>query len=79
MADFHDASAGFEIYRSRNGQVSRKALNAALEARRFRKIADRTFGHYGKLLRHGYSEYVSINRLDIKHANDSPRPRLRGA
>jgi hypothetical protein len=29
------------------------------------------FRHYEKLTRLGYSEYVSINRLDIRHANDS--------
>ena len=71
MATFEDAAAGWEIFRSRAGVVSRTQVNAALSARGRDPISDRTFGHYQKLHRLGYTEYVSINRLDIRHANDS--------
>lgn len=71
MADYADAAAGWEIYRDRNGNVSKSALNAALGSRGMAEIADRTYKHYGKLLLHGYTNYLSINRLDIKHANTS--------
>lgn len=71
MARFEDALTGWEIYRSRSGQVSKDQLNAALRARGREPISDRTFRHYGKLLRLGYVDYVSINRLDVRHANES--------
>lgn len=71
MASFEDAVAGWEIYRNRQGSVSRTQLNQGLRAQGLEPIAERTFVHYGKLLRLGYSEYVSINRLDIRHANES--------
>jgi len=71
VASFEDAVAGWEIYRSRQGAVSRTQLNQALLVQGLEPIAERTFTHYGKLLRLGYNEYVSINRLDIRHANES--------
>lgn len=56
---------------SRNGQVSRAQLNVALRSRGREPISDRTYNHYRKLMRLGYTEYVPINRLDIRHANES--------
>jgi hypothetical protein len=71
MARFEDALTGWEIYFERSGDVSKNQLNEALRSRGRQPISDRTYGHYSKLLRLGYSEYISINRLDIRHANDS--------
>jgi hypothetical protein len=71
MAQFEDALTGWEIFLARSGGVSRNQLNAALSARGRQPISDRTYKHYRKLLRLGYSDYVSINRLDIRHANES--------
>lgn len=71
MASFEDAAAGWETYRDRDGAVTRSQLNQALRMRGFEPISNRTYAHYNKLLRLGYTEYVSINRLDIRHANDS--------
>lgn len=71
MARFEDALTGWEIFLDRSGAVSRSQLNAALSSRGREPISDRTYGHYSKLLRLGYSDYVSINRLDIRHANES--------
>lgn len=70
MARFDDALVGWEIFRQRNGNVSRPQLNAAIRQRGKEPIAERTYRHYQKLRRLGYQEYVSINRLDIRHAND---------
>ena len=72
MATFEDAAAGWDIFRrARRTPPSRTQINAALMGRGRRPISERTYGHYEKLLRLGYSEYVSINRLDVRHANDS--------
>jgi hypothetical protein len=71
MAGFEDALTGWEIFFDRFGNVSKNQLNEALRSRGGQPISDRTYRHYSKLLRLGYSEYISINRLDIRHANDS--------
>lgn len=71
MATFEDALTGWEIFFAQSGEVSRSQLNAALTSRGREPISDRTYKHYSKLLRLGYSDYVSINRLDIRHANES--------
>jgi hypothetical protein len=71
MARFEDALTGWEIFLGRSGEVSKNQLNAALRSRGREPISDRTYKHYSKLLRLGYSDYVSINRLDIRHANES--------
>ncbi len=71
MARFEDALTGWEIFLGRSGEVSKNQLNAALSSRGREPISDRTYKHYSKLLRLGYSDYVSINRLDIRHANES--------
>lgn len=71
MAQFEDALTGWEIYLARSGDVSRNQLNAALQSRGREPISERTYRHHDKLRRFGYTDYVSINRLDIRHANDS--------
>lgn len=71
VASFEDAASGWAVFRARSGEVTRAQLNQALRAQGRQPISDRTYAHYQKLLRLGYSEYVSINRLDIRHANDS--------
>lgn len=71
MADFGDAAAGWEIFRPRGGEIGRQQLNIALENLGHNPVSPRTYRHYQKLLRMGFREYVSINRLDIRYANDS--------
>jgi len=71
MARFEDALTGWEIFRDRSGEVSKNQINAALRSRGREPISDRTYTHYSKLLVLGYSDYVPINRLDIRHANES--------
>jgi hypothetical protein len=71
QATFSDAAAGWEIFRETEGQASRDEINAALTDRGYNPISKRTVTHYRKLLRLGYTEYVSINRLDLRHSNES--------
>lgn len=71
MAQFEDAVVGWGIYRDRSGQVSLQQLNQAIRAQGREPVSPRMYKHYEKLMRLGYDEYVSINRLDIRHANDS--------
>src|SRR5688500_7053391 len=71
MASFEDAALGWTIYRDRGGNVSRTQVNQALRVMGREPISKRTYLHYGKLIRLGYYEYVSINRLDLRHSNES--------
>jgi hypothetical protein len=71
MASFEDAALGWIVYRDRGGDVSRAQINQALRSRGRKSISKRTYAHYGKLMRLGYFEYVSINRLDLRHSNES--------
>lgn len=71
MARFEDALSGWEIFLARSGNVSKNQLNEALRSRGREPISDRTYRHYSKLLRLGYTDCVSINRLDIRHTNQS--------
>lgn len=68
-AQYRDAAKGWELFRSTHGNVTLEEINQFLTARGYHPIALRTFNHYRKLQRLGYSSYVSINRLDIRHAS----------
>jgi len=70
-ASYEDAAIGWVIYRDRKGDVGREQLNAALSDLGRSGIAKRTYEHYQKMLKLGYKDYVSINRLDLRHASDS--------
>lgn len=70
-ARYRDAAAGWDIYKRLHGEVTLPELNEALQAQGFRRVAPRTYSHYQKLARLGYEEYVSINRLDLRHATSS--------
>lgn len=70
QARFVDAAEGWTIYRQHRGDISLFEINQALRSRGYRAVSPRTFDHYGKLRRLGYDDYVSINRLDLRHAAD---------
>ncbi|KAA3638831.1 MAG: hypothetical protein DWP92_05570 [Armatimonadetes bacterium] len=70
-ARFEDAAAGWEVYKSLHGEVSLPEINEAIRAQGFSAVAQRTYSHYEKLARLGYEEYLSINRLDLRHASSS--------
>ncbi len=63
-----DTRAGFDVYRSAGGVISRDDLNARLFEAGYGPIAKRTFDHYRKLTDAGYTRYISINRFDIARA-----------
>src|SRR5690606_34662734 len=71
MARYEDAAAGWTIFREHHGHITLEELNQMLRAQGRRPVAKRTFNHYRKLYRLGYEEYVSINRLDLRHASGS--------
>ena len=71
MARYEDAAAGWAIYRDRAGRITLEELNQLVRGRGMRPVAQRSFAHYRKLQRLGYEEYVSINRLDLRHASSS--------
>ena len=64
-----DTRAGFEIYRSMQPPVDRALLNDRLAAAGYGPVSKRTFDHYGKLVRAGYSRYIAINRFDVARAS----------
>lgn len=68
-ATFRDARAGFDLFRSRAGQITIEELNAQLTQAGYRAIAPRTMDHYHSLMREGYDRYVSINRFDVARAS----------
>lgn len=70
-ARYEDSAMGWAIYRKHDGAISLDELNQALQARGFRPVANRSMSHYRKLMRLGYDEYVSMNRLDLRHASES--------
>lgn len=70
-ARFIDAAEGWGIYRQHQGEISLPEINEALRERGYRAVSNRMYRHYERLRRFGYSEYLSINRLDLRHATDS--------
>jgi hypothetical protein len=70
-ARYEDAATGWEIYRRLSGSATRLEINETLRSRGLRPISPRTIDHNGKLARLGYDDYVSINRLDLRHATES--------
>jgi len=71
QARFIDTAEGWDIFQEHRGEITLLELNQALRSRGFRRIHQRTFDHYHKLQRLGYDDYVSINRLDLRHSTDS--------
>jgi hypothetical protein len=69
-ATTRDAKAGWDIYLSAGGGATLQDINSLLTAAGYHPIHDRTFRHYGNLLRAGYDRYVSINRFDVSRASD---------
>ncbi len=67
-ATYRDCRAGFDVFRRHGGEISREDLNAELVETGYGMVSDRTFVHYGKLLRSGFDRYISINRFDVSRA-----------
>lgn len=69
MARYEDSAAGWQIYKEYQGEISLEELNEVLKSRGFQPVARRSMAHYRKLARLGYDEYISMNRLDVRHAS----------
>ena len=63
------ARAGFDIFQRLGGDVTIDDLNQMLFDAGYGPIRERTYGHYGKLLRAGLDRYISINRFDLARAS----------
>jgi hypothetical protein len=71
QARFIDGAEGWAIYQQSADEISLPEINQALRSRGYRKVSERMFQHYMKLERLGYDDYMSINRLDLRHATNS--------
>jgi hypothetical protein len=64
-AQFVDSLKGYEFFLRNRGKVSLDDLNIYLKSINGRLIHQRTYKHYEKLLRRGFSSYVPINQFDV--------------
>ena len=70
MARYEDARAGWGIFRSFNYGATMNEINSELTGQGLSPIANRTYRHYLKLKRCGYTKYIPINQLDVKTLKD---------
>ncbi len=59
------ARRGFEIFSAVTPPPSLDEINLQLSKREMPAVSLRTYDHYRRLARHGYSHYVPINELDV--------------
>ncbi len=71
MARYEDSAAGWMIFRQHDGDIALEELNQLLQVRGFLPGGGTQYGAFRKLQRLGYEEYISMNRLDLKHASDA--------
>jgi hypothetical protein len=67
-AKFVDALRGYEYYLGERGAPSIEDVNHYLHVHGRKAIRDRTYGHYRKLLAHGFRSYIPINQFDVFQA-----------
>lgn len=59
------AEHGWSAFTSSVPPPARSEINEQLVARGLPPVSLRTYDHYKRLVRHGYSRYVPINELDM--------------
>jgi hypothetical protein len=64
-AEFVDALKGYEYYLKERGDATIEDVNNHLSVHGRRPIQLRTYGHYHKLLAHGFRSYIPINKFDV--------------
>jgi hypothetical protein len=64
-AEFVDALKGYEYYLKERGKVTIDQVNIHLKNQGRKTISARTYGHYIKLLREGFRNYIPINQFDV--------------
>ena len=67
-AKFVDALKGYEYYLKERGEATIDDVNNYLVTHGRRLIQPRTYGHYRKLLAHGFRSYIPINQFDVFQA-----------
>lgn len=65
-----DAEAGWGLFRGSDYSLSLSEVNGALKRSGFSPISPRTYQHYRKLQRYGFTRYIPINQLDVKTLQD---------
>ncbi len=65
-----DAAEGYELFARLGGDVELDEINEHLRGLGLREVSPRMYTHYQKLRRHGYSSYITINRLDLAVAGE---------
>lgn len=65
-----DAAEGYRLYREHHGKVGLDEINEFLRGKGLRPVSPRMALHYGRLFKHGYSEYIPINRFDVALSRD---------
>ena len=64
-AQFVDALLGYEYYMQTRGQATMDEVNWFLHDKNRSPIQLRTYGHYKKLISHGFRSYIPINKFDV--------------
>lgn len=67
-AQFVDALKGYDFFLDSRGQASRQDVNDYLYSIKRKAISLRTYGHYKKLITHGFRSYIPINQFDVFQA-----------
>ncbi|HLO14198.1 MAG TPA: PilZ domain-containing protein [Anaerolineales bacterium] len=67
-AEFVDALKGYEYYLKERGEATIDDVNHYLVTHGRTPIQLRTYGHYRKLLAHGFRSYIPINQFDVFQA-----------
>jgi hypothetical protein len=67
-AQFVDALKGYEYYLRERGDATIDDVNNYLVTHGRAPIQLRTYGHYRKLLAHGFRSYIPINQFDVFQA-----------
>lgn len=69
-----DAVAGWEIFSRPGGPPSLDRLNEELASEGHAPVSKRMYRHYRALARHGRTEYLPINELDMQIKHERLRP-----
>ena len=59
------AAIGWGLFRESGFTLTRNEVNAQLTDMGLKAIQKRTYDHYGRLVRHGFQRYITINQFDV--------------
>lgn len=64
------AEVGWALFRSSQYSLTLAQINQRLEKLGLKPISGRMYDHYGRLVRHGFEQYVTINQFDVQRLRD---------